>query len=153
MNSYRRGLRNSVLVNPKIFILEKVYLGPHTKCWSNLVKRVKNSYYLVRVVTIDAGASTTYIENSILIMENSDSGGRETLETPNMFQNSSILSLVTVLIWSSFILERFVIQVKVIVALFNLLARQSRNCYFFLGVTLLKLENLCFPYQSRSFFI
>ena len=86
-------------------------------------------------------------------MENSDSGGRETLETPNMFQNSSILSLVTVLIWSSFILERFVIQVKVIVALFNLLARQSRNCYFFLGVTLLKLENLCFPYQSRSFFI
>ena len=32
----------------------------------------------------DAGASTTYIGNSILIMENSDSGGCEILETPNM---------------------------------------------------------------------
>ena len=41
MNSYRRGLRNGALVNPKLFILEKVNLGPHTKCWSNLVKRVK----------------------------------------------------------------------------------------------------------------
>ena len=37
MNSYRRGLRNGVLVNPKIFILEKVNFGPHIKCWSNLV--------------------------------------------------------------------------------------------------------------------
>ena len=38
MNSYRRGLRDGVLVNPKLFILEKVNLGPHTDCWSNLVK-------------------------------------------------------------------------------------------------------------------
>ena len=38
MNSYRRGLRNGVLVNPKLFILEKVNLGPHTNYWSNLVK-------------------------------------------------------------------------------------------------------------------
>ena len=38
MNSYRRGLRDGVLVNPKLFILEKVNLGPHTNCWSNLVK-------------------------------------------------------------------------------------------------------------------
>ena len=38
MNSYRRGLRNGVLVNPKLFILEKVNFGPHTKCWSNLFK-------------------------------------------------------------------------------------------------------------------
>ena len=53
-------------------------------------------------------------------MENTDSGGYETLETPNMFLNSSILSLVTILIWSCFILERFVLQVKVVVALFNL---------------------------------
>ena len=37
MNSYRRGLRNGVLVNPKIFILEKVNFDPHIKCWSNLV--------------------------------------------------------------------------------------------------------------------
>ena len=42
----------------------------------------------------DAGASTTYIANSILIMKNSDSGGYETLKTPNMFLNPSILSLV-----------------------------------------------------------
>ena len=46
----------------------------------------------------DIGASTTYIGNSILIMENSYSGGCETLETPNMFLNPSILSLVTILI-------------------------------------------------------
>ena len=52
MNSYRRGLRNGVLVNPKLFILEKVNLGPHTNYWSNLVKRVKNLYCLVRVVTL-----------------------------------------------------------------------------------------------------
>ena len=62
MNSYRRGLRNGVLVNPKLFILEKVNFGPHAKCWSNLiksgqaqsnlVKRVTNLYYLVRVITI-----------------------------------------------------------------------------------------------------
>ena len=52
MNSYRRGLRNGVLVNTKLFILEKVNLGPHINCWSNLVKRFKNLYYLVRVVTL-----------------------------------------------------------------------------------------------------
>ena len=51
MNSPQRGLRNGVLVNSKLFILEKVNLGPHTNCWSNLVKRFKNLYYLVRVVT------------------------------------------------------------------------------------------------------
>ena len=38
MNSCRRGLRNGVLVNPKLSILEKANFGPHTKCWSNLVK-------------------------------------------------------------------------------------------------------------------
>ena len=67
----------------------------------------------------DVGASTTYIGNSIF-MENLYSGGYETLETPNMFLNPSILGLVTILIWSCFILERFVLQVKVVVALFNL---------------------------------
>ena len=70
----------------------------------------------------DARASTTYIENSILIMENSDLGGCETLETPNIFIFPSILSFVTILIWSCFILKRFVLQVKVKVALFNLLS-------------------------------
>ena len=48
----------------------------------------------------DAGDSTTYIRNSILIMKNSDSGVCETLETPNIFKFPSILSLVTILIWS-----------------------------------------------------
>ena len=38
MNSYRRSLRNGPLVNPKLLILEKVNLGSHTTCWSNLVK-------------------------------------------------------------------------------------------------------------------
>ena len=33
---------------------------------------------------IDAGAYTINIENSILIIENSGSGGYETLETPNI---------------------------------------------------------------------
>ena len=69
---------------------------------------------------IDAEASTTYNENSILIMENSYSGGCETLDTPIMFLNPSILSFVTILIWSCFILKRCILQVKVVVALFNL---------------------------------
>ena len=38
MNSNRRGLLNGALVNPKLFILEKVNFGQHTKCWSNIVK-------------------------------------------------------------------------------------------------------------------
>ena len=53
-------------------------------------------------------------------MENSDSGGFGTLETSNIFLFPSILSLVTILICSCFILERFVLQVKAVVALFNL---------------------------------
>ena len=54
------------------------------------------------------------------MMENSDSRVCETSETPNIFLFPSILSLITILIWSCFILERFVLQVKVVVALFNL---------------------------------
>ena len=69
---------------------------------------------------IDARVSTTNNGNSIFIMENLDSGGFETLETPNIFLFPSILSPVTILIWSCCILERFVFQVKVVVALFNL---------------------------------
>ena len=53
-------------------------------------------------------------------MENSDSRVYESLETLNIFLFPSILSLITILIWSCFILERFVLQVKVVVALFNL---------------------------------
>ena len=68
----------------------------------------------------DAGASTKNIGNSILIMEDSDSRGCETLETPNLFLNPSIVSLVTVLIWSCFLIERFVLQFQVVVSLCNL---------------------------------
>ena len=53
-------------------------------------------------------------------MENSDSGGCETLETPNLFLNPSVVSLVTILIWSCFVIERFVLQVQVVISLFNL---------------------------------
>ena len=41
-----------------------------------------------------ARAFTTYIGNSILIMENSDLGDCETLETPNIFLFPSVLSLL-----------------------------------------------------------
>ena len=68
----------------------------------------------------DAGASRRLIRNSILIMENSDSGGCETFETPNIFLFPSVLRFITILIWSCFILERFILQVKVKVTLFNL---------------------------------
>ena len=47
---------------------------------------------------IYAEASTTNTRNLILIMENSDFRGCETLETPNLFLNPSIVSLVTNLI-------------------------------------------------------
>ena len=43
MNSYRRGPRNGVLVNLKLFLLEKVklgQLGQTWSTWSNLVKLV-----------------------------------------------------------------------------------------------------------------
>ena len=53
-------------------------------------------------------------------MGNSDSGGCETVETPNIFMFPSVLNFITILIWSYFILERFILQVKVEVALFNL---------------------------------
>ena len=65
-------------------------------------------------------ASITNIGSSILIMKNSDSEGCETLDTPNIFLNPSIESLVTILIWCCFIIERFVLQAQVVVSLFNL---------------------------------
>ena len=65
----------------------------------------------------DAGVSRTFIRNPILIMENLDSGGCETLETPNIFLFPSVLSFITILIWSCFILERFISP------------SQSRSCF------------------------
>ena len=53
-------------------------------------------------------------------MENSNSGVCETLETPNIFMFPSILSLVIILIWSCFILKRFILHIEVVVSLFNL---------------------------------
>ena len=61
----------------------------------------------------DAGASRRFIRNSFLIMENSNSGGCETLETSNIFMFPSVLSFITILIRSCFILERFILQVEV----------------------------------------
>ena len=49
MNSYRRGLRNGVLANPKLSIFERVNSVKLSQTWSNVLK--KNLYYLVRVVT------------------------------------------------------------------------------------------------------
>ena len=53
-------------------------------------------------------------------MEQSYSGVCEILKTLNIFIFPSVLSLVTILILSCFILERLVFQVKVVVVLFNL---------------------------------
>ena len=69
--------------------------------------------------TSDAGATTTYIGNSILIMKNSYSGAGETRDTKYV-SKSKYLSLVTIFILSCFILERFILQVKVVNSLFNL---------------------------------
>ena len=61
MNSYRRGLRNGVLVDLKILILKKVnlvHISSVGQTWSNLVKLGQtclNLYYLVRVITSPLG--------------------------------------------------------------------------------------------------
>ena len=89
---------------------------------------------------VDVRVSTTNLRNSIFILENLYSGVCETLETPNIFLFSSILSLVTILIWSSFILERFFFQVKVVVALFNLESLFVSQ----IGVAIFFLRNICF---------
>ena len=55
MNSYRRGLRNGVLVNPKQFILQKFNFGPYIKCWSNLVKLSQTWSNVFKLVLFGAG--------------------------------------------------------------------------------------------------
>ena len=78
----------------------------------------EGAYHLEDFMRIrDAEASTTFIRNPILIMENSDLGGCETLETPNIFLFPSVLSFIIILIWSCFILERFISP------------SQSRSCF------------------------
>ena len=76
------------------------------------------TYYAI--IWCDAGASTPNNGNSIFVMENSYLRGFETLEIPNIFLYPSILSLVTILIWSCFIIKRFFLQVQVVVSCFNL---------------------------------
>ena len=53
-------------------------------------------------------------------MENSYSKGFKTFETQNIFLFPSILNPITILILNCFILEIFVLQVKVEIVLFNL---------------------------------
>ena len=55
MNSCRRGLRNGVLVNPKLFILEKVNFDQPIKCWSNLVKLSQTWSNVFKLVLFGAG--------------------------------------------------------------------------------------------------
>ena len=123
------------LINPCVIhvLLEPKNDGPWRMCIyfhviNNIMVKIQGRIFLrkrgkMRIKTqrvCDVGASTTNIENSILIMENSYSGGCKTLETPNIFLFPSILSFVTILILSCFILKRFALQVKVEVVLFNL---------------------------------
>ena len=113
-----------VLLDPKKDGLWRIYIYAINNIMVKIRGRIfsrKGGMMKIKAQKIrDARAFTTYIGNSILIMENSDLGGCETLETPNIFLFPSVLSFITILIWSWFILERFVLQVKVEVALFNL---------------------------------
>ena len=76
--------------------------------WSRDGEMINWSLRKLRVIqaqsSTNVGASITNPRNSILIMENSYSGVCEALETPNIYFFPSILSLVTILIWSCFIL-------------------------------------------------
>ena len=58
MNSYRRGLRNGVLVNPKLFILDKVNLAPPTIGWSTWSNWVKLGQTCLKLVLFCAGHYT-----------------------------------------------------------------------------------------------
>ena len=50
MSSYRRGLRNGVLVNPKLSILEKFNLVKLSQTWSNVLKTCIIWYELLQAV-------------------------------------------------------------------------------------------------------
>ena len=63
VNSYRRGLRNGVLVNPKLFILEKFNLAPHTIGWSNLVKLSQTWSNMLKLVLFGMGRYMEYLED------------------------------------------------------------------------------------------
>ena len=77
-------------------------------------------FFWLRVYSCLVGLALLVINSYLSKKKNSDLRGFETLETPNIFLYPSILSLVTILIWSCFIIERFVLQVHVVISLFNL---------------------------------
>ena len=56
-------------------------------------------YTMAEIGFLETRMMINYGGNSILIMENSDLGGCETLETPNIFLFPSVLSFITILIW------------------------------------------------------
>ena len=99
----------SLHANGGIYFVNRLFVPDDAKLMRIKAQRIR-----------DVRASRRLIRNSILIMENSYSGGYETLETPNIFLFSSVLSFITILIWSCFILKRFIFEVKVEVSLFNL---------------------------------
>ena len=62
MNSCRRDLRNGVLLNPKLFILEKFNFGQPIKCWSNLVKLSQTWSNVFKLVLFGTGRYTLWGE-------------------------------------------------------------------------------------------
>ena len=80
--------------------ITQVFIIPQGRCvvsWEVVVGLEIVIYVLMKIKAQrirGARAFTTYIGNSILIMENSDLGGCETLETPNIFLFPSVLSLL-----------------------------------------------------------
>ena len=87
-----------VLLDPKKDGLWRIYIYAINNIMVKIRGRIfsrKGGMMKIKAQRIhDARAFTTYIGNSILIMENSDLGGCETLETPNIFLFPSVLSLL-----------------------------------------------------------
>ena len=86
----------------------------------DILHPIQISHFSGAVSLLGLRSSKTPYDDNQSTKDNSDSGGCETLETPNIFLFPSVLSFITILIWSCFIFERFILQVKVEVALFNL---------------------------------
>ena len=87
-----------VLLDPKKDGLWRIYIYAINNIMVKIRGRIfsrKGGMMKIKEQRIrDGRAFTTDIGNSILIMENSDLGGCETLETPNIFLFPSVLSLL-----------------------------------------------------------
>ena len=89
-----------ILLDPKKDGLRRIFIYFHAI--NNIMVKIRGRIFSrkggmmkIKAQRIrDARAFTTYIGNSILIMENPDLGGCETLETPNIFLFPSVLSLL-----------------------------------------------------------